>query len=127
MYMCMKIVQWGCYLFYQEIDGKALLLLNSDLMMKYMGLKLGPALKLCNIVEKLKTKKWHEQPAYEPAVTALRYKLTVQADTDRLLLLYAYILVYVPIRKCMHMYNHYKARCILVKAIHIHIHSNNKY
>jgi len=38
----------------QEIDGKALLLLNSDMMMKYMGLKLGPALKLCHVIEKLK-------------------------------------------------------------------------
>ncbi|ENN80368.1 hypothetical protein YQE_03203, partial [Dendroctonus ponderosae] len=33
-----------------EIDGKAFLLLNSDMMMKYMGLKLGPALKICNLV-----------------------------------------------------------------------------
>ncbi|XP_071113486.1 polycomb protein SCMH1-like isoform X1 [Haliotis cracherodii] len=41
-----------------EIDGKAFLLLNSDMMMKYMGLKLGPVLKLCNIVEKLKTRKY---------------------------------------------------------------------
>ncbi|ESO87232.1 hypothetical protein LOTGIDRAFT_107440, partial [Lottia gigantea] len=40
-----------------EIDGKALLLLNSDMMMKYMGLKLGPILKLCNIVQKLKMRK----------------------------------------------------------------------
>ncbi|XP_055377745.1 polycomb protein Scm isoform X2 [Condylostylus longicornis] len=37
-----------------EIDGKALLLLNSDMMMKYMGLKLGPALKICNLVNKIK-------------------------------------------------------------------------
>ncbi|CAH1982509.1 unnamed protein product [Acanthoscelides obtectus] len=37
-----------------EIDGKAFLLLNSDMMMKYMGLKLGPALKICNLVSKLK-------------------------------------------------------------------------
>ncbi|XP_074600307.1 polycomb protein SCMH1-like isoform X1 [Brevipalpus obovatus] len=29
-----------------EIDGKAFLLLNSDMMMKYMALKLGPALKI---------------------------------------------------------------------------------
>lgn len=40
-----------------EIDGKALMLLNSDMMMKYMGLKLGPALKLSNIIEKLKQRK----------------------------------------------------------------------
>ncbi len=46
-----------CHYFLQEIDGKALMLLNSDLMMKYMGLKLGPALKLCHIIEKLKSKK----------------------------------------------------------------------
>eukprot|EP00073_Rattus_norvegicus_P055290 XP_017457776.1 PREDICTED: sex comb on midleg-like protein 2 isoform X4 [Rattus norvegicus] len=37
-----------------EIDGKALLLLKSELIMKYMGLKLGPALKLCYYIEKLK-------------------------------------------------------------------------
>ncbi|XP_072018257.1 polycomb protein SCMH1-like [Amphiura filiformis] len=41
----------------QEIDGKAFLLLNSDMIMKYMGLKLGPALKLCALIEKLKAKK----------------------------------------------------------------------
>ncbi|XP_054721726.1 sex comb on midleg-like protein 2 [Uloborus diversus] len=40
-----------------EIDGKAFLLLNSEMMMKYMGLKLGPALKICNLIEKLKNKK----------------------------------------------------------------------
>lgn len=40
-----------------EIDGKALLLLTSDMMMKYLGLKLGPALKICNIIERLKGKK----------------------------------------------------------------------
>ncbi|KAI4482592.1 PREDICTED: polycomb protein Scm [Polistes canadensis] len=37
-----------------EIDGKALLLLNSDMMMKYMGLKLGPALKICNLVNRIR-------------------------------------------------------------------------
>ncbi|XP_063241328.1 polycomb protein Scm isoform X2 [Bacillus rossius redtenbacheri] len=40
-----------------EIDGKALLLLNSDMMMKYMGLKLGPALKICNLVNRIKGRK----------------------------------------------------------------------
>jgi hypothetical protein len=38
---------------FQEIDGKALLLLNSEMMMKYMDIKLGPALKICNLVEKV--------------------------------------------------------------------------
>ncbi|XP_020007790.2 sex comb on midleg-like protein 2 isoform X2 [Castor canadensis] len=42
-----------------EIDGKALLLLKSDMMMKYMGLKLGPALKLCYYIEKLKERKYN--------------------------------------------------------------------
>ncbi|XP_056440952.1 polycomb protein SCMH1 isoform X1 [Gadus chalcogrammus] len=37
-----------------EIDGRALLLLRSDMMMKYMGLKLGPALKLTFHIDKLK-------------------------------------------------------------------------
>lgn len=40
-----------------EIDGGAFMLLNSDMMMKYLGLKLGPVLKLSNIIEKLKGKK----------------------------------------------------------------------
>lgn len=41
----------------QEIDGKALLLLNSDMMMKYMDMKLGPALKICNIVSRIARRK----------------------------------------------------------------------
>ncbi|EHB11588.1 Sex comb on midleg-like protein 2 [Heterocephalus glaber] len=40
----------------QEIDGKALLLLNNDIIIKYMGLKQGPSLKLCHYIEKLKEK-----------------------------------------------------------------------
>ncbi|XP_034536580.1 polycomb protein SCMH1 isoform X3 [Notolabrus celidotus] len=40
-----------------EIDGKALMLLRSDVIMKYMGLKLGPALKLCHHIERLKQSK----------------------------------------------------------------------
>lgn len=39
---------------YQEIDGKALMLLTTEIMMKYLGLKLGPALKLSNLIDKLK-------------------------------------------------------------------------
>ncbi|XP_027631274.1 sex comb on midleg-like protein 2 [Tupaia chinensis] len=42
-----------------EIDGKALLLLKSDVIMKYMGLKLGPALKLCYYIDKLKEGKYN--------------------------------------------------------------------
>ncbi|XP_069060624.1 sex comb on midleg-like protein 2 isoform X2 [Pleurodeles waltl] len=41
-----------------EIDGKALMLLRSDMIMKYMGLKLGPALKLCYHIERLKQGKF---------------------------------------------------------------------
>lgn len=40
-----------------EIDGKAMLLLHSEVVMKYMGLKLGTALKLCHYIEKLKEEK----------------------------------------------------------------------
>ncbi len=47
----------GVLLSLQEIDGKALMLLRSDIIMKYMGLKLGPALKLCHHIEKLKQTK----------------------------------------------------------------------
>uniref|UniRef100_A0A8C6WSX8 SAM domain-containing protein n=1 Tax=Neogobius melanostomus TaxID=47308 RepID=A0A8C6WSX8_9GOBI len=39
---------------FQEIDGDALLLLKSEMMMKYLGLKLGPALKLCYHIDKLR-------------------------------------------------------------------------
>ncbi|XP_041704179.1 sex comb on midleg-like protein 4 isoform X4 [Coregonus clupeaformis] len=41
-----------------EIDGNALLLLKSDMIMKYLGLKLGPALKLCYHIDKLKQNKF---------------------------------------------------------------------
>ncbi|XP_029475887.1 polycomb protein SCMH1 isoform X2 [Rhinatrema bivittatum] len=41
-----------------EIDGKAMMLLRSDMMMKYMGLKLGPALKLSHHIDKLKQGKF---------------------------------------------------------------------
>nr|XP_039269516.1 polycomb protein SCMH1-like [Styela clava] len=37
-----------------EIDGQALLLLNSSLAVKYMNMKLGPALKLASLVERVK-------------------------------------------------------------------------
>ena len=40
-----------------EIDGKALLLLSESMLMKYIDMKLGPALKVCNIVEMLQGKK----------------------------------------------------------------------
>ncbi|CAF1623622.1 unnamed protein product [Adineta ricciae] len=38
----------------EEIDGKALLLLNTDTLMRHMGLKLGPSLKIVHHIEKLK-------------------------------------------------------------------------
>ncbi|XP_047571132.1 sex comb on midleg-like protein 1 isoform X2 [Lutra lutra] len=41
-----------------DIDGKALLLLKSDMMIKYMGLKLGTALKLCHYIDRLKEEKF---------------------------------------------------------------------
>lgn len=50
--------QQHCRSSLQEIDGKALLLLRSDMMMKYMGLKLGPALKLTYHIDKLKQGKF---------------------------------------------------------------------
>ena len=46
----------------QEIDGNALLLLTQEMMMKYMGMKLGPALKICNIINKLLGKKYQPIP-----------------------------------------------------------------
>lgn len=40
---------------HHEIDGKALLLLTTDVLVKYMGFKLGPALKLNNYLDKLRS------------------------------------------------------------------------
>lgn len=40
-----------------DIDGAALLLLQSEIMIKYMGIKLGTALKVCHYIEKLKVEK----------------------------------------------------------------------
>ena len=45
-----------------EIDGKALLLLKEEMMMKYMDMKLGPALKISNIVNLLQGKKHQPLP-----------------------------------------------------------------
>jgi hypothetical protein len=39
---------------HHEIDGKALLLLTTDILTKYMGFKLGPALKLNNYLDKIR-------------------------------------------------------------------------
>ena len=48
-----------------EIDGKALLLLSTTMLMKYLGLKLGPALKICNIIDKLKVGfQYHLKPHF---------------------------------------------------------------
>ena len=33
------------------------MLLTSEMMMRYMGMKLGPALKLCHVIERLKVVK----------------------------------------------------------------------
>lgn len=38
----------------QEIDGQALMLLKEDHLMSAMGMKLGPALKLCAKIEAIK-------------------------------------------------------------------------
>jgi len=40
--------------FQEEIDGKALLLLNTDTLMRHMGLKLGPSLKIVHHIEQLR-------------------------------------------------------------------------
>ena len=45
-----------------EIDGKALLLLKEEMMMKYMDMKLGPALKISNIVNLIQGKKHQALP-----------------------------------------------------------------
>ncbi|XP_065176518.1 uncharacterized protein LOC135806284 isoform X2 [Sycon ciliatum] len=40
----------------QEIDGNAMLLLTPDTLVRFMGLRLGPSLKICGRVDGLKTK-----------------------------------------------------------------------
>lgn len=52
--MCYIVDSISNVFFFQEIDGDALLLLKSEMMMKYLGLKLGPALKLCYHIDRLK-------------------------------------------------------------------------
>lgn len=54
--VCVLLVPRLCASF-QEIDGDALLLLKSEMMMKYLGLKLGPALKLSYHIDKLKQRR----------------------------------------------------------------------
>lgn len=64
---------------FQEIDGDALLLLKSEMMMKYLGLKLGPALKLCYHIDRLKQNRlWFA--AEEPNIQTPPWK-TVAVQT----------------------------------------------
>ncbi|XP_008935793.1 PREDICTED: sex comb on midleg-like protein 4, partial [Merops nubicus] len=71
-----------------EIDGKALLLLRSDMIMKYMGLKLGPALKLCYHIERLKQGKFPEGLSAVPGlgraldVVALQHRVLGQVPFE---------------------------------------------
>ncbi len=48
-----------------EIDGNALLLLTESAMMKYMDMKLGPALKIVNIINKIQGKPHQMIPTYD--------------------------------------------------------------
>lgn len=51
------MIEYFFRIFLKEIDGGVFMLLSSDMMMKYLGLKLGFVLKFSNIIEKLKGKK----------------------------------------------------------------------
>lgn len=53
---------------FQEIDGDALLLLKSEMMMKYLGLKLGPALKLCYHIDRLRQNRLWFAAGAEPLI-----------------------------------------------------------
>lgn len=44
----------GVFVFWQEIDGQALLLLTLPTVQECMDLKLGPAIKLCHHIERVK-------------------------------------------------------------------------
>lgn len=41
-------------LLFQEVDGQAFLLLNLSAIQEHLELKLGPAVKLCHQIERLK-------------------------------------------------------------------------
>ncbi len=42
------------FVFVQEVDGESLLSLNAEMMVKLMGIKTGPALKICRKISELK-------------------------------------------------------------------------
>ena len=52
-----------------EIDGNALMLLTTEMMMKYMDMKLGPALKIANIVNMIQGKKHQPLPKWNVRVS----------------------------------------------------------
>ncbi|CAF4715824.1 unnamed protein product, partial [Rotaria sp. Silwood1] len=53
----------------EEIDGKALLLLTTDTLMRHMGLKLGPSLKIVHHIEKLKKPLLNAHPSHNTNLT----------------------------------------------------------
>lgn len=52
-------------LFFQEIDGQALLLLNLPTVQECMDLKLGPAIKLCHHIERVKLAFYQQFASWE--------------------------------------------------------------
>ena len=50
----------------KEIDGQSFLMLNLPTIQSYMNLKLGPALKLAHLVEKLKITYFQQQQHLQP-------------------------------------------------------------
>lgn len=42
------------FIIYQDVDGQAFLLLTLRDCMEYLGIKLGPALKICSLIQELK-------------------------------------------------------------------------
>lgn len=48
-----NLFDFDAFLIFQQIDGQAFMLLNVQTVQQYLHVKLGPAIKLCKIVEKL--------------------------------------------------------------------------
>lgn len=68
--------QYGGFVFWQEIDGQALLLLTLPTVQECMDLKLGPAIKLCHHIERVKLAFYQQFANWE----AVKLKQTFEAQ-----------------------------------------------
>lgn len=66
----------------QEIDGKALLLLSADMMIRYMNVRLGPALKIANSIDRLKSINTNNNTVSASARTIIPTSVNQQTITN---------------------------------------------